>query len=446
VIFALVIARPATAQQKVKTRILFVLDASGSMYARMETDTRINVAKKLMYKIMDSMARAKDVEVGLRVYGHTSLPSRWDCKDTKLEVPFKPNNHQEIKDKVRTIVPRGTTLIAYALQQAAGDFPLEPKVRNVIILITDGIEECQGDPCAVSEALQSKGVVLKPFIIGLGSTEDFRRAFECVGRYYDANTEEAFDNVLNVVISQALNNTTAQVNLLDAFSKPTETNVNMTFYDAQSGNLLYNYMHTMNEKGKPDTINLDPVYKYRMVVHTIPPVTLSDIEVAAGKHTTIGVDAAQGMLQVKIAGLTNYQDLKCLVKLPSDKSILHVQDANITEKYLTGKYDVEVLTVPRVRLKNIEIKNNQTTSIELPQPGKLSVAAFNQQYVADIYQMERNELVWIMRFPIESKLTNLMMQPGKYKLIYRARGSYRSSQTFEREFIINSGQATNITM
>ncbi|MFN9583160.1 MAG: VWA domain-containing protein, partial [Bacteroidota bacterium] len=68
-IFALVIARPATAQQKVKTRILFVLDASGSMYARMETDTRINVAKKLMYKIMDSMARAKDVEVGLRVYG-----------------------------------------------------------------------------------------------------------------------------------------------------------------------------------------------------------------------------------------------------------------------------------------------------------------------------------------------------------------------------------------
>jgi Ca-activated chloride channel family protein len=288
--------------------------------------------------------------------------------------------------------------------------------------------------------------VLKPFIIGLGSTEDFRRAFECVGRYYDANTEEAFDNVLNVVISQALNNTTAQVNLLDAFSKPTETNVNMTFYDAQSGNLLYNYMHTMNEKGKPDTINLDPVYKYRMVVHTIPPVTLSDIEVAAGKHTTIGVDAAQGMLQVKIAGLTNYQDLKCLVKLPSDKSILHVQDANITEKYLTGKYDVEVLTVPRVRLKNIEIKNNQTTSIELPQPGKLSVAAFNQQYVADIYQMERNELVWIMRFPIESKLTNLMMQPGKYKLIYRARGSYRSSQTFEREFIINSGQATNITM
>lgn len=423
-----------------------MLDASGSMYARMETDTRINVAKKLMYKIMDSLARATDVEVGLRVYGHTSLPARWDCKDTKLEVPFKPGNHQEIKDKVKSIVPRGTTLIAYALQQAAGDFPLEPKVRNVIILITDGIEECQGDPCAVSEALQSKGVVLKPFIIGLGSTEDFRRAFECVGRYYDANTEEAFDNVLNVVISQALNNTTAQVNLLDAFSKPTETNVNMTFYDAQSGQMLYNYMHTMNEKGRPDTIQLDPVYKYRMVVHTIPSVSLNNIEIAAGKHNTIGVDAPQGSLQIKIAGLTNYQDLKCLVRLPNDKNILHVQDANAIEKYLTGKYDLEVLTLPRTRLRNIEIKNNQNTTIELAQPGKLSIATFNQQYYADIYQMERNELVWITRLPIDNKLTTLMMQPGKYKLIYRTKGSYRASQTFEREFIINSGQATHLTM
>jgi Ca-activated chloride channel family protein len=32
------------------------------------------------------------------------------------------------------------------------------KVRNVIILITDGIEACDEDPCAVSRALMAKGM------------------------------------------------------------------------------------------------------------------------------------------------------------------------------------------------------------------------------------------------------------------------------------------------
>jgi Ca-activated chloride channel family protein len=130
---------PVVAQQKVKTRILFLLDASGSMYASMDKDNRINVAKRIMSKLMDSLENAKGVEVALRVYGHRSPPAQHDCKDTKLEVPFAPHNHAAIKKEVAKIVPKGTTLIAYSLQQAAYDFPKEPGVRNVIVLITDGI-------------------------------------------------------------------------------------------------------------------------------------------------------------------------------------------------------------------------------------------------------------------------------------------------------------------
>jgi len=441
-----VFTRPALAQQKVKTRILFLLDASGSMYASMDKDNRINVAKRLLSKLMDSLENAKDVQVALRVYGHNSPPGKRDCKDTKLEVPFKENNHSEIKREVARLVPKGTTLIAYSLQQSANDFPKEPGVRNVIVLITDGIEECQGDPCAVSEALQANGVILRPFIVGIGGTEDFRKAFECVGRYYDANTEADFDNVLNVVISQALNNTSVQVNLLDAFGKPTESNVNMSFYDMHSGQLIYNYVHTLNEKGNPDTLPLDPIYKYRIVVHTIPIVVKKNIEITPGKHTTVGLDVPQGNLVLKVVGQTNYNKLQYILSKSGDGKTLHVQDANTNEKYLIGKYDMEILTIPRILQKDIEIKQSYTTTIEIPQPGRLIVTAVSQPYFADIYQMDRNEMIWVYKIPTESRSYNMLLQPGKYKVVYRAKGAYRSNQSFEREFTITSGSATNLTL
>ncbi|MFI5220689.1 MAG: VWA domain-containing protein [Bacteroidia bacterium] len=432
--------------QKPRTRILFLLDASGSMYSQMGNSTRIIVAKKMLNNLMDSLKLAKDVEVALRVYGHTSPPNRRDCHDTRLEVPFKPNNYEEIKKRVEAIKPKGTTLIAYSLQMSAGDFPKDPGVRNVVVLITDGIEECEGDPCTVSEALQSSGVILRPFIIGLGSTAEFRKAFECVGRYYDANTEESFNEVLNVVVSQALNTTTCQVNLLDIYSKPTESNVAMSFYDMHSGQLMYNFMHTINEKGNPDTLILDPIYKYRMVVHTIPPVVKENIEITPGKHTIIGVDAAQGMLQLKLVGQTNYSELKFLVKQHNKSTTLEVQDANEIERYLVGEYDLEILTLPRIYEKGVKIKQNHTATVEIPQPGKLIVTALTQPYYADIYKMNRNELEWVCNLPVDTKVHNLIMQPGFYKIIYRMKGAYRSNQTFERDIEIKSGSATNYTL
>lgn len=435
----------AQTTRPIKTRILFLLDASGSMYARMENDSRVNVARRLLGKTLDSLEGTPNLEIALRVYGHTSPPNQRNCKDTRLEVPFRKNNFTEIKNRINAITPKGTTLIAHSLLQSAYDFPKEPFTRNVIILITDGIEECQGDPCAVSEALQSQGIILKPFIIGLGSTEDFKKAFECVGRYYDANTEQGFDDALKIVVSQALNNTTAQVNLLDVFSKPTETNVNMSFYDMNSGQLMYNYMHTINERGNPDTIHLDPIYRYRMVVHTIPPVVKENIDVTPGKHTIIGVDAPQGQLMVKVDGLTNYNGLQFLVRQKGLAKTLHVQEGNTKEKYLVGKYEVEVLSIPRM-VREISIDQSYTTTLQLPQPGKLVISCPAQDYYADVYQTIRNELVWVYKFPVEKRSHVLVMQPGDYKIIYRAKGATKSSFSFERAIKIISGQATNITL
>jgi Ca-activated chloride channel family protein len=148
---------------------------------------------------------------------------------------------------------------------------------------------------------------------------------------------------------------------------------------------------------------------------------------------------------VKVDGLTNYNGLQFLVRQKGSDKTLHVQDGNTKEKYLVGKYDVEVLSIPRM-VREISIDQSYTTTLQLPQPGKLVVNAPAQDYYADVYQTIRNELVWVYKFPVEKRNNVLVMQPGDYKLIYRAKGASKSSFTFERVFKITSGQATNITL
>ncbi len=440
-----VISVTTQAQNKKKTRILFLLDGSGSMWGMWENEQKIVVAKRLLTQLVDSLGDLENVELALRAYGHRSPKARQDCKDTRLEVPFGVNNKQQIIEKLKEIRPKGTTPIAYSLSMAANDFPKAARTRNIIILITDGIEECGGDPCAVSLALQQRKVMLKPFIIGLNIDARFADQLDCVGNFFNATEEKAFGEILNVVISNALNNTTTQINLLDSYGKPTETDANMTFYDIKSGMIRYNFYHTLNSKGLPDTLFIDPLYKYNITVHTIPPVYKDNVELVSGKHNTIAIDAPQGYLKLKINGITNYLDLQALVKKQNSNEIIHVQHFNTTEKYLTGKYDLEILTLPRLKLQGIEIKQSHTNTIEVPQPGKLNI--FSYQYMrGSIYKLVKGKLVWITEINPEVKTQVLVMQPGEYRIVYKRKDAIVTLYTSEKKFTITSGGSTNVNL
>ena len=435
----------SSAQTGPKTRILFVLDASGSMYANMGNDTRIVVAKRLLSRLVDSLAYLDEVELALRVYGHQSPKTQRNCKDTKLEVGFHRDNHNRIKEKIRDIRPKGTTLIAYSLEQAAYDFPASKGVRNVIILITDGLEECEGDPCAVSAALQKQGVILRPFIIGLGLNDAFKEQFECVGRFFEAETEDDFKEVLNVVISQAINNTTVQVNLLDSYNRPTETDVNMTFYDSKTGKELHNFFHTLDYRGNPDTLYLDPSYSYDIKVHTIPPVYKKDVKLIPGIHNTIAMDAPQGQLHLKVEGVTRYPDLQALVRLPGTNDMIEVQSFNSEQKYIVGKYDLEILSLPRIQLDDVEISQSKTTTVHIQQPGKFSLVS-RKSLEAGIYYYKDGKLCLLKPIEFVGTQSITILQPGRYQLIYRESAVKESIKTKTIPFEIGSGEVKHMNI
>lgn len=80
-------AQNAAPEKPKITRILFLLDASGSMLAPWEGHSRWDVAKRMLGKMADSLNAYPNLELGLRVYGHQFPNSEKNCEDSRLEVP-----------------------------------------------------------------------------------------------------------------------------------------------------------------------------------------------------------------------------------------------------------------------------------------------------------------------------------------------------------------------
>ena len=86
------------------------------MTAKFQNTTRMEGAKNLFFKFIDSLSKDKSMQFALRMYGHTVKYPPGDCKDSKLIVPFAPDNILLIKEKVKACKPTGITPIEHSLK------------------------------------------------------------------------------------------------------------------------------------------------------------------------------------------------------------------------------------------------------------------------------------------------------------------------------------------
>ena len=436
-----------SAQQQIseRTRILFLFDASGSMLAPWENTYRIAAAKKLLSDLVDSLRVNPNLELALRVYGHQFHRKYQNCKDTRLEVPFAKNNHDDIKRKLLNITPQGTTPIAYSLQQAANDFDPNTNTRNIIIIITDGIESCDGDPCAVSLALQRRNIFLKPFIIGIGMDKNFEEQFKCVGEFVDAKNINSFRRALSSAITQSLQKATVSVELLDINNQPTETNVNVTFMNSFTGDAQYEFVHYLDRYGRPDSVEVDPVLNYDLVVNTVPRVVLRDVHIEGGRHNVIRVKSPQGNLQLNMQGHTEYAGgVHALIRKAGKRTIEKVLTLPAKQKLLVGNYDIEVLTLPRTYLRNVSINQSQTADLNIESPGVINIVSSFPGY-GSIYQLfPQGGQLWVANIDENTTRSILALQPGRYKFVFRSKNSLGSKYTQFKQTDIRPGSTVNI--
>ena len=424
------------------TRILLMLDCSKSMQEDIGGSKveKMAVAKKLIIRMVDSLSKVPDLELALHTYGDQHREN--DCKDSRLAVYFEPGNTDRIKKAIKSLEPKGTTPIAYSLSMAQNEFPAG-RGNNYVILITDGIEECGGDPCSVSRNLQDKGIILKPFIIGIGLSESSIQTLHCVGRVYNTKTENDLSEILNLVVAQALNNTTVQVNLNNSKGQPKEKDVNMTFSNSKTHEVVANYYQTFNKAGIPDTFKLDPLYKYDLQVNTTPQIIKRGIELKSGQNNIISVDASQGNLQIN----TKDNSVKSLVREDHTTDIIYIQEANTTHRYLTGVYDIEALTLPRTHYYGVKVDENQLKKIDIPGSGHLDIT-YVRDVVGSIFSWSSGKPEWVVDLSGNTRgpKEGYDLQPGTYRIIYRMKVATQTEQSITREFTITSGQKASIEL
>jgi Ca-activated chloride channel family protein len=170
---------------------LLILDASYSMLRTVPRSgqTRFTIAREAIISLVELFP--DDGRLALRFYGSDTFATRNNCHDTHLAVPFGASkvNRDAIKLALSAAHARGVTPIEYALQQAAGDFTADPGIERLIVVVTDGIESCGGNPCAAATALAVQGFVINT--IGFLVDRSARQQLQCMakvtgGSYFEA--------------------------------------------------------------------------------------------------------------------------------------------------------------------------------------------------------------------------------------------------------------------
>lgn len=154
---------------------ILVLDGSGSMWAELpEGRSRIEVARDVLSDFLSARDAAQPL--GVIAYGHNRSG---DCSDIETIAPMAIHDGQDLGLRLRALMPRGKTPLADALRRAAAEIPSAAEEAD-IVLVTDGLETCGGDPCAVAAELAAQGVPIRAHVVGFGLTEGEVQQIACV--------------------------------------------------------------------------------------------------------------------------------------------------------------------------------------------------------------------------------------------------------------------------
>ncbi len=184
-------------------KVILVLDASGSMWGQIEGRTKIEIAREAVAKILSTWRPSDDL--GLIAYGHRT---KGDCNDIELMIEPGPLNKDAFQSTVNGLNPKGKTPMTEAVRRAAGALKSTEQAATVI-LVSDGEETCNADPCAVARELEAAGVGLTVHAVGFDIADPKTKAeLQCLaentgGMFVSANNAEELEKALQTTVAAA---------------------------------------------------------------------------------------------------------------------------------------------------------------------------------------------------------------------------------------------------
>lgn len=193
----LLIVTNARAETKTMPAAL-IFDSSGSMAARgPDGRTKLDEARAVVASVLQKWP--SDGELAVLAYGHRR---KSDCSDIETIVPMGAVAPETVRKTLARLKARGKTPLSQSLRRAAA---LLPAGGGAVVLVSDGIETCDADPCAVAAALKKANAELMIHVVGFGLAKGEAAQLNCIaesagGRFFDAGTAADLASALTKVV------------------------------------------------------------------------------------------------------------------------------------------------------------------------------------------------------------------------------------------------------
>ena len=183
---------------KENPKAIIIFDASGSMWGQIDNVPKITIAKDALKNVVKSWN--PDIELGLMVYGHRR---KGDCDDIESVVPVGEVDKGKIVKSVMAISPKGKTPISRSLKKAAKELKYTED-KATVILISDGKETCDLDPCATAKELKKQGIDFIAHVIGFNVDKNTDKQLKCIanatgGEYFSAKNATDLNSAIKSV-------------------------------------------------------------------------------------------------------------------------------------------------------------------------------------------------------------------------------------------------------
>ncbi len=189
---------------KLRLNLVFVLDASGSMNGDINGVNKWRSAVDALKSVL-SRGFPSYTDVGLVVYGHKGNSSQEarsvSCNGVEVVSELSPLRTKNVGESVDKLVPSGWTPLAGGLARAGEMLKDREGEGNFVILLSDGLETCDGDPVEQARMLKESGVELTTNVVGLAVNDQEKQQLMEIaqaggGSYYPADDPKDLERAL----------------------------------------------------------------------------------------------------------------------------------------------------------------------------------------------------------------------------------------------------------
>ena len=436
--------------QQEKTRLLIILDCSNSMWDHWQSNAKIKVTQQVLLSFLDSVSGTQaagvrgdgeQVDVALRVFGHLNK----EQFGTRLEVPFGGDNIYRLQSKIKTLVPQGGCTAAAALTDALSDFPATGSSRNLILIITDGMDDCEAEICDVARQVQLSGVVVQTFVLCIGGEVSAHAS--CAGSVFPVEHEEDFAKTLYDIFRLSGHKAKVVLNMVDVRGELYETEHPVAFYDHRTGVIRQSTIYSVDGRLKPDTLLMDPLVTYDMTVFTHPPLRREAMQFDIDRVNPIDITVSEGTMKVLYSGQRpqwQQTSVDVIVRRAGSGDRVAAQEMGETGQYLAGRYDVEVQTLPVTTLRGVEVRGGAATELSVPMPGMLVLSKPKGITTGAIFRLRDGQVEFATDLNPSTAGERLLLQPGQYEVVLHPQNATSYNKVQTKRFVIESSQTTKI--